>query len=111
MKCAHKSDRRSLWSAVARYRFGSPIRYCGNDRKGSPLESPVPEVCRIGDDYQSGTELPHSKGCRHFRYLTVFDFNLHTLQLNAEARNDTTKHSLNRFLPADGGGGLRSEQA
>jgi len=28
---------------------------------GNPLGSFVPEICRIQDDYQSGTELPHSK--------------------------------------------------
>ena len=29
----------------------------------------------IGDDYQSGTEPPHSKGCRHLNLLIAFDFN------------------------------------
>jgi hypothetical protein len=36
----------------------------------------------IGDDYQSGTELPHSKGCRHLNLLIAFDFNLHRLLLS-----------------------------
>jgi hypothetical protein len=26
----------------------------------------VSEICRFKDDYQSGTELPHFKICRHF---------------------------------------------
>jgi len=33
MKHAHKPGRRSLWSAGARDRFGSPFRYCGKDGK------------------------------------------------------------------------------
>jgi|SoiMethySBSTD1v2_1073268.scaffolds.fasta_scaffold3561194_2 hypothetical protein len=31
-------------------------------------------------DYQSGSEQPHSKGCRHFNWLTVFNFNLRMLR-------------------------------
>jgi hypothetical protein len=31
LKTAHKSARRSLWSALPRRRFGSPFRYVGND--------------------------------------------------------------------------------
>lgn len=59
-------NRRSLWSAVAWGRFGSQFRVCGNDRSGSPLGSLVPEICRIREDYQSGSKQPHSKGYRHF---------------------------------------------
>jgi len=32
-------------------------------------------------DYQSGPERPHSKGYRHFKWLTVFNFNLHAPQI------------------------------
>jgi hypothetical protein len=33
----------------------------------SPLGSFAPEIRGIQDDYQSGPERPHSKGCRHFK--------------------------------------------
>src|SRR5215475_12398295 len=36
---------------------------------------------RIEVDYQSGSKQPHSKGCRHFKQLIIFSFNLQTLQL------------------------------
>src|SRR5262245_26883765 len=65
----HKSTWRSIWSAVARYRFGSPLRYSDNDGQGSPLGSPVLGIRSIRSDYQSGTELPHSKGGRHFGFI------------------------------------------
>ena len=35
----------------------------------------------VGNGYQSGTELPHSKGCRHLNLLIAFGFNLHRPQL------------------------------
>jgi hypothetical protein len=36
---------------------------------------------RIEVDYQSGSKQPHSKGCRHIKWLIVFSFNLHMLQI------------------------------
>src|SRR5262249_43301939 len=51
----------SLWSAVARYRFGSPFRYCGNDGREPTAGLLYRKSVESGDDYQSGTELPHSK--------------------------------------------------
>jgi hypothetical protein len=38
----------------------------------------------IGDDYHSGTELPHSKGCRHLNLLIAFGFNLHRPQVKSK---------------------------
>jgi hypothetical protein len=55
------NDGGSLWSAGAWYRFGSPLVV-------APIVSNqahcalVPKFCGSGDDYQSGTKLPHSKG-------------------------------------------------
>jgi len=44
--------------------------------------------CRsIGVDYQSGTELPHSKGCRHFNRMTAFNVNLHASVYLAASRS------------------------
>jgi hypothetical protein len=36
-----------------------------------PIESLFPEICGIGNDYQSGSKQPHSKGCRHFKSRTL----------------------------------------
>jgi hypothetical protein len=40
----------------------------------SPIAPFTPEIRNIPKDYQSGSERPHSKGCRHFEWLIVFNF-------------------------------------
>jgi hypothetical protein len=73
MNRAHKSGRRSLWSALVRRRFGSPLRYSGNDGKEARSCLSSWESVESADDYQSGPKLPHSKGCRHFMWLAAFN--------------------------------------
>src|SRR5262249_19779013 len=53
-----------LWSAVARYRFGSHLRILQTSGTIGPQWVPFHHCHSIEMDYQSGTELPHSKGCR-----------------------------------------------
>jgi hypothetical protein len=52
----------SLWSAAARRRFGSPLRFPGNDWKETYSGLLSLEFVESGGDYQSGVEPPHSKG-------------------------------------------------
>jgi hypothetical protein len=62
--CTVISGWRSLWSAPslhAWYRFGSPFRFSDIDREMSTALF-IPDCAKIGDDYQSGTRLPHSIG-------------------------------------------------
>src|SRR5262249_60105760 len=51
VKQANYSDRRSLWSAVARHRFCSPLRYPGNDLKEAYSGLLSRESGESGDDY------------------------------------------------------------
>ena len=53
-------------SSIARERFGSPFRYSGYDRKGSPPRLLSLKSVESADDYQSGPERRRPKGCRHF---------------------------------------------
>jgi hypothetical protein len=54
-------DGDSLWSAVVRYRFGSHLGF--HRFQGRRNQWILSDHCqRADDDYQSGTELPHSKG-------------------------------------------------
>jgi hypothetical protein len=46
-----------------------------------PTEPFVSEFVETGDDYQSGTELPHSKGFRYLKLLQALEFVLCTLRL------------------------------
>jgi len=54
-----------------------------------PTTSLVQGFCRIGDDFQSGSKQPHSKGCRPLNRMTVFNFNLYGLCLSC-TRNERT---------------------
>src|SRR5262245_22520787 len=72
MEPVNKSDWRSLWSAGAWYRFGSPFLRSSLSLKPAPRTacshcglingSVVSEIAGEEIDYQSGTKLPHSKG-------------------------------------------------
>jgi TonB family protein len=72
MEPVNKSDWRSLWSAGAWYRFGSPFLRSSLSLKPAPRtarnhcglmnSSVVSEIVSEEIDYQSGTKLPHSKG-------------------------------------------------
>ena len=78
MKPVHKSDWRSLWSAGAWYRFGSPLLLSRLSLKLAPWTirshwgsrncSVVFEITSEEVDYQSGTKLPHSKGSANLIY-------------------------------------------
>jgi hypothetical protein len=57
----------SLWSAGARDRFGSPLRYSGNDGNEACLGLLFRKSVKTADDYQSGPERPHSKGSADLR--------------------------------------------
>src|SRR5262245_23185740 len=51
----------SLWSAVARHRFGSHLRIPLTPRIKDPSGLPFNHYLGIEADYQSGVEPPHSK--------------------------------------------------
>ena len=73
----------SLWSAGAWYRFGSQL-ITSPSSGAKPVRNPPPFIeeskrarlpalraqwnfCSNRIDYQSGSEQPHSKGCRHIK--------------------------------------------
>src|SRR5919197_5345044 len=58
--------RRSLWSAVARYRFGNHPRFLRIVETGSPVSLSLVIIAKSKDDYQSGNKFPHSKASRSF---------------------------------------------
>jgi len=97
MKPVNKSDWRSLWSAGAWYRFGSPFlrsslllktaQWTTRNRCGLVSSSVVSEIASEEIDYQSGTKLPHSKGSADsinawtsIKCLAIFIFTLLSAQ-------------------------------
>src|SRR5262245_12769462 len=97
MKPVNKSDWRSLWSAGAWYRFGSPFlrsslllktaQWTTRNRCGLVNSSVVSEIASEEIDYQSGTKLPHSKGSADsinawtsIKCLAIFIFTLLSAQ-------------------------------
>src|SRR5215468_7149868 len=90
------NEQRSLWSAVAWYRFGSHFvdpglsweltiwftcRHCGLVNC-----SVISEVASRPLDYQSGTKLPHSKGCRPIVFVAVISQRHINVLLNSRRR-------------------------
>ncbi len=61
---------RSLWSAGARYRFGSPLA-APDDREQPTQCAWFRHFVEATADYQSGTELPHSTGFADLIYASV----------------------------------------
>jgi len=66
MKRAHKSDRRSLWSALVRRLFDSHLWILQTPWTRDTSGLPYHHCQSIEVDYQSRPERTHSKGCRHF---------------------------------------------